>query len=339
MTALLPLLRAQDAAAETIRRALRTGRVHHAYLFDGPDGVGKELAAFGLAQALVCASPTPSREACGVCSACLRAPPDPETRRSGLFPASGVPRHPDVVVLERGLYEPAQLGRRSPETQDLSIDQVRTLVLSHAAYAPHEGRARVFVVRRAEELSTSAANALLKTLEEPIDKMHFVLLTSQPDALLPTILSRVQRVRFAPLPESVVIELLVARGIAREVAERVAPLADGSMEIALSLCDEEATAAREAFVKAALDAIATPTLGATLDLGEREKRDKVALRTNLLALAARLAELAKSPAETREPAERFAERYAHVLQALRDLEANASPQLTIESLFVRMRFG
>ncbi len=326
---LLATVRAQDAAVETIRRALRTGRVHHAYLFEGPDGVGKELAAFGLAQSLVCSSGGPAGEACGACSACQRAVVDPKTRR---------PKHPDIVVLERALYEPAQIGRRTPENQDLSIDQVRTLVLSHASYAPHEGRARVFVVRRTEELSTPAANALLKTLEEPIDKMHFVLLTSQPDALLPTILSRVQRVRFAPLPEATIVDLLVERGIAREIADRVAPLSDGSMELALSLCDEDATAAREAFVAAALEAIEGPTLASALDLGEREKRDKVALRTNLLALAARLAHLAKSGAGL-EPPERHAERYAHILQALRDLDANASPQLTIETLFIRMRFG
>src|SRR5678815_4269703 len=117
-------LRAQDAPVETIRRALRTGRVHHAYLFEGPDGVGKELAAFGLAQALVCEKGGP--EACGTCSACMRAAVDPKTT---------MPKHPDIVVLERALYEPAQIGRRTPETQDLSIDQVRTLVLSHASYA------------------------------------------------------------------------------------------------------------------------------------------------------------------------------------------------------------
>jgi DNA polymerase-3 subunit delta' len=315
-------LRSQDAPAETIRRALRTGRIHHAYLFEGPDGVGKELAAFGLAQALVCDKA--GAEACGACSACVRALPDAKTTRS---------KHPDIVVLERALYEPASIGRRTPENQDLSIDQVRTLVLSHAQFPPHEGRARVFIVRRAEEMSTAAANALLKTLEEPIAKMHFILLTSQPDALLPTILSRVQRVRFAPLPEALVAELLVARDVTKETAERVAPLAGGSMEIALSLCDEDETRAREAFVTSALAAIDAPTLASTLELGERSKGDKVALRTHLLALASRLARISKE----KEPAERWAARYGHVLQALRDLDANASPQLTLESMFIKMR--
>jgi len=318
-------LRAQDAPAETIRRALRTGRVHHAYLFEGPDGVGKELAAFGLAQALVCEKRgDTSAEACGACSACVRALPDPKTTRS---------KHPDIVVLERALYEPAAIGRRTPENQDLSIDQVRTLVLAHAQFPPHEGKARVFIVRRAEEMSTAAANALLKTLEEPIQKMHFIVLTSQPDALLPTILSRVQRVRFAPLPEALVAELLEARGVTKETAQRVAPLSGGSMEIALSLCDEEETEAREAFVTSALAAIDAPTMAATLELGEKSKGDKVALRIHLLALASRLSRIAKE----KEPAERWAARYGHVLQALRDLDSNASPQLTLESMFIKMR--
>ena len=276
----------------------------------------------------MCSNPTPTHEACGVCSACVRAAVDPKTRRS---------KHPDIVVLERALYEPAQIGRRTPENQDLSIDQVRTLVLSHASYAPHEGRARVFVIRRAEEMNASAANALLKTLEEPISKMHFVLLTSQPDALLPTIRSRVQRVRFGPLSEEAVITLLLERSVDESVARRVAPLAGGSLEAALDLCDAEATEAREAFVTRALAAIDAPSLSGAIDLGEQGKRDKVALRTNMLALASRIADVARKSEASGTGTEKWPMRYAHVLQALEDLDSNASPQLVIESMVIRMR--
>ena len=329
---LLSTLEAQPAAVETLRRALRTGRVHHAYLFDGPDGVGKELAAFGLAQALVCERRGDAGEAaCGECSACVRAVVDEETRR---------PKHPDIVVLERGLYEPVQLGRRTPETQDLSIDQVRTLVLSHAAYAPHEGRARVFVVRRAEELSIAAANALLKTLEEPNQRTHFVLVTSQPDTLLPTIRSRTQRVRFGALPEEVVARVALRRGVPAEIARKVAALAEGSVEAALSLADEAESAARDDFVQQTLAAIRAPTLGAALDLAERSKRDKAALRVHLLAFAAHLAHETKravfGEAGSPLPA-RWAQGHAHVLEALRDLDSNASPQLVVETLVLRLR--
>src|SRR5262249_53466545 len=158
------------------------------------------------------------------------AVPRDETRR---------PVHPDVVVVERGLYAPQSIGRRTPETQDISIDQIRTLVLARSAFAPHEGRAKVFIVRRAEELSVSAANALLKTLEEPGARTHFILLSSQPEALLPTILSRTQRVRFAPLPDELVAELAATSGIEVSRAREVTRLAGGSVQAAILLADPE----------------------------------------------------------------------------------------------------
>src|SRR5690349_16535563 len=108
----------QEPAVGTLQRALATGRVHHAYRFEGPAGVGKEMAALALAQALVCSTPAPAGQAfaaCGKCSACARAvafakePPH-------------VPLHPDVIFIERGLYPPEALRRSRPETQDISVD-------------------------------------------------------------------------------------------------------------------------------------------------------------------------------------------------------------------------
>src|SRR4051812_48064913 len=108
---LLSTVLGQSGAIGTLERALRTGKVHHAYRFEGPNGVGKEMTAFALAQALVCATPAPEghvHHACGRCSACTRAvtfssePPQ-------------VPLHPDVVIVERGLYSPEALRRSRPE--------------------------------------------------------------------------------------------------------------------------------------------------------------------------------------------------------------------------------
>ncbi len=286
MSALLASVRAQPTAVETLGRALAMGRVHHAYLFDGPDGVGKELTAFGLTQALVCERRGDrGPEACGECSACARAIPRAgETRRDRL------PPHPDVMVLERGLYDPLTIGRRTPETQELSIDQVRTLVLARAAFGPYEGRARAFIVRRAEELSVSAANALLKTLEEPGPRTHFVLLSSYADGLLPTIRSRTQRVRFGALPDEVVASLLSNRGVPAARAAEVARLAGGSLSNALLLSDPETSSLREEFVSRALASLGTPNLGAALELAEEAKKgDKDVLLAHLRALAAALA--------------------------------------------------
>lgn len=338
---LLSRLRAQDTALRTLERALEGDRVHHAYLFTGPDGVGKELAAFGLAQALVCekrgqgggglfgGEPARKDRACGTCSACVRAVPREEER---------TPLHPDVIVLERGLYTPQQIGRRNAETQDISIDQIRTLVLARAAYAPHEGRAKVIVVRRAEELSVSAANALLKTLEEPGARTHFVLLTSQPDALLPTILSRTLKVRFAPLPDELVAELLEARGVAPERAKEIARLSGGSVEAGDALADPEESEAREAFVKRALDAVAAPTLEGVLSLAEDAKKEKDRLPARLVALAAALAARAADAARAGRPeAELLSARGSLALAALEQLAGNGAPQLVVEATLTRMR--
>ena len=331
VASLLSTVQAQPTAVETLRRALAAGRVHHAYLLDGPDGVGKERTAFGLAQALVCERrPEGASEACGECRACLRAVPRPGDSR---------PLHPDVVVLERGLYDPTTIGRKSPETQDISIDQVRTLVLARSAFAPLEGRAKVFIVRRAEELSISAANALLKTLEEPGARTHFVLLSATADALLPTIRSRTQRVRFGALPDAVVAELLVARGMERALADETAALSGGSMATALSLGDPEASARREEFVSRALAALETRDMGGALELAEEAKKgDKGTLVVQLEALATALAIRARSTAGEPDPrADRDAARHALALAAVRQLDGNASSQLAVEAMLMKMR--
>lgn len=331
MSGLLSTVRAQPTAVETLRRALTAGRVHHAYLFDGPEGVGKERTAFGLTQALVCERrPEGSADACGACSACTRAVPRPDARR---------PLHPDVVPLERGLYEPATIGRRTPEAQDISIDQVRTLVLARASFPPHEGRAKVFVVRRAEDLSQAAANALLKTLEEPGARTHFVLLSSTADALLPTIRSRTQRVRFGALPDAVVADLLVEHGVDRARAADIAPLAGGGMAAALALADPEASALRQEFVSRAMAALEARDLGPALEIAEEAKKgDKAGLIVQIEALAAALGVQARASASApdRRP-DVAAARHALALAALRQLDANASVQLTVEAMLMRMR--
>jgi DNA polymerase III subunit delta' len=331
--ALLGSVRGQSTAVETLRRALCADRVHHAYLFEGPDGVGKELAAFGLAQALVCAERAPgTADACGRCRACARAAP-----RDGARAAA----HPDVVVIERGLYDPSAIGRRTPETQDISIDQIRTLVLARAAFPPTEGKAKVFVVRRAEELSQPAANALLKTLEEPGARTHFVLLSSVGESLLPTIRSRVQRVRFRPLGDSVLVDLLVAEGQPADRAKELAILSGGSVSTALRLADPDASAQRAEVARRAMAAIASPDLGPALELAEEAKKiGKESVGPVLEALAAALADAARRAVADGAPprvAEAAARRYAQVLAAQVELDGNASVQLVFESMLIKMR--
>ncbi len=327
---------AQDTVIRTLRRGLGSGRVHHALLFDGPRGVGKELAAFGLAQALVCEARAGGDRACGDCSACARAVIRESVGPKGVVQREKMPVHPDVVVIERGLHDPARIGRRSPETQEISIDQIRTLVLARAQFGPHEGHAKVFIVRRAEELSISAANALLKTLEEPGPRTHFVLLTEARDWLLPTIRSRAQLVRFGALPETALLRLLAARGIDGPRAEEAARLAGGSLEAALEHADPDALTDRREFATRAFAAIGAKDASQAMGLAEAEKKDKVALRAKLEHLAAALHARAREGIDGPE-ALACAEQHRIALEALVDLDANASPQLVVEAMLLGMR--
>jgi DNA polymerase III subunit delta' len=322
----------QETAVDTLTRALQAGRVHHAYRFEGPPGVGKELAAFALAQALVCTGGDPL--GCGLCDACRRA-----VARSAGRPES--PLHPDVAIVARNFYPAAVIGRSRDEVTEISVDQVRAIVLAHASYPPHEGRARVFIIRDAEELSVGAANGLLKTLEEPRSGTHFVLLTSRGDRLLNTIRSRTLPIRFAPLPEPILRDVLRARGVRATSEERhdlAVELAAGSASSALELVDDEQTAAREAFVNGVLAAASARDLGPGVAFAESVDRDKGELMRELRALSAALAREARAAVEHDPKAAGVcARRYESVARAVVHLERNASPSLAMASLIAELR--
>ncbi|HEY0464840.1 MAG TPA: DNA polymerase III subunit [Polyangiaceae bacterium] len=313
----------QEPAVQTLTRALESGHVHHAYRFEGPAGVGKELAAFALAQALVCEAPVAGRGACEKCSACQRA-----VRLSEEEPH--VPAHPDVILLQRGLYR----GRISAnEATGISIEQVRRMVLERIGYGPHEGRARIFIIRDADELTVSAANALLKTLEEPGQGTHFVLLTSRPNRLLDTIRSRTLPVRFSPLPDALVAQILQAKGL----DPKVAALAEGSVALALDLASEDAVKEREEFVAFAHVALAARDLAPAIKFAEA-RRERDSLRSLLAYFAQSLALGAREQASLRiEQAERAAEQHRIVLSTMQDVDRNVSPALALESMIYRLR--
>jgi DNA polymerase-3 subunit delta' len=314
----------QESAVATLERALTVARVHHAYRFEGPPGVGKELAAFALAQALVCETGGPA--ACGRCSACHRA-----VTLNGDDPR--VPLHPDVVLLGRGLYR-GLLGSSSTEATGISVEQVRRIVLSRGGFSPHEGRALVFIVREADEITLQAANALLKTLEEPHERTHFVLLTSRPSRLLDTIRSRSLPVRFGPLPERVIAGILERRGLDPAVAS----LAQGSAALALELADTESREERDAFVSSALAALAAPDLAPSLKLAEGQRGDRDGLKASLAFFAQAVAAEARRLVTTSpDDALRRAVQHRTILEAMRDVERNVQPALALEAMFVRLR--
>ena len=162
-------LQNQDRVVALLNRAIERDRVPHAYLFSGPAGAPLYDAAIALATALSCT--TAPGAGCAACVACTKI-------------ANAI--HPDVVTLAR-----------EGAAQIVPIESVRTQVIARLGIPPHEGNVRVFIVEEATALAPPAANALLKTLEEPPARTLFVLCTIAPEQLLPTIRSRCQRVRFA----------------------------------------------------------------------------------------------------------------------------------------------
>jgi DNA polymerase III subunit delta' len=249
-------LRGQDQAVSVLRRAIATRRVPHAYLFEGPPGVGKRSAAIGLAMALDCeavrgataALGTPS--ACGICETCRRID-------AGL--------HPDVLTF----------AATGPQ---ILIEQAQEIV-ALGQRAPHEAPARVVVIRDADRLNVNAANCLLKTLEEPAPGTHLVLCTAAPERLLGTIRSRTQRIRFRAVPTATLLEIASVRNLDRARAEVAAVIADGCVARFIGLAsdtEDDGTRAAAALLRAAARGRGiAPILDAAVELGDKESKDRL----------------------------------------------------------------
>jgi len=180
----------QTRAVSLLQRSLEKQAVAHAYLFAGPPYVGKMTLALELAKALNCEAPEPP---CGVCTSC---------QKIVSF------KHADVQVI--GLSGDSNLTDAKPPAE-IGIDQIREM--QHiTSLPPFEGRYKVFIIDGAELLSHEAANCLLKTLEEPVGKVVFILLTSCERLLPATIVSRCQRLELPPLPASEVETTLHSKG-------------------------------------------------------------------------------------------------------------------------------
>lgn len=213
-----------DAVAEHFRQILAEGRLASTYLFLGPAGIGKRLFAMRLAQALLCQASEPERlDPCGKCESCLLL-------RAG--------NHPDVDLL--GLPEgktrlPVELflGDREHRNQEG--------LCHNLSLRPQTGSRRVAIIDDADHFSIESANCLLKTLEEPPPGALLILIGTSRGRQLPTILSRSQVVRFSPLDEASLSQLLQAQGIAASADQLplLVSSAAGSLSRAAELADEE----------------------------------------------------------------------------------------------------
>ncbi len=202
-------LMGQETLVQRLQQAIISGRVAHAYLITGALGSGKKTLAMAFAQALFCNVQPGS--ACGTCRDCRRI-------EAG--------NHPDVIIIE-------------PDAGKIKIDQVRRLKEQFALQA-YEGSWKVGIVVGAETMTVEAANSLLKLLEEPSGRAVIMLLSSSPSMLLPTIVSRCQRIAMKRIPRQLIASFLEREyGLSPERAAVVAGLADGRLGRAKELAKEE----------------------------------------------------------------------------------------------------
>src|SRR5215469_14617013 len=206
-----------EHAIDLLRRALVAQRVQHAYLFAGPEHIGKTLLAQRFAQTLLCTGGWDPHLApqnpCGVCLSCRKV-------------LHG--NHPDVHIIAR-----------APDKQFILIEQVRALQ-SDSARKRLEGRYNIFIIQGMHEMNVQAANCLLKTLEEPEPGVVLLLTALDPGLLLPTILSRVQEVSMHLLTSTQIREALEQRwGVKPREANVIATLAAGRMGWAVQAVEDE----------------------------------------------------------------------------------------------------
>jgi len=322
-----------------LARVIARDSMPPAVLMAGPAGVGKRLTAIAVAQAVNCLQPRSSsefeRDACGECASCRRI-------------ARGV--HPDVIVVEPG------------ETGAIKIEQLRD-VIDRSQYRPFEGRRRVVVINEADAAGADAQSALLKTLEEPPSASLFILISSIPDALLPTVLSRCPRLRFGPLTAAEVARVLKQdHGYSESDARAAAADADGSIGRALESQSDDLTEARDTAQRLLQETARTNDpvrrINLARDLTEgkgtpAEERNRLAVRlrslgsllrdVGIIASRADRGMLANADLEAQLEklsssfdAERSLRAYAAVDRALAALDRNASAKVVADWLLLEI---
>lgn len=232
----------QDHIVQTLKNAIAMNRIGHAYLFAGPRGTGKTTSARLLAKAANCLAEDPAKRPCNVCDNCV---------------AVNEGRFLDLIEIDAA--------------SNTSVDDVREL-RDKINFAPSQGKYKVYIIDEVHMLSTSAFNALLKTLEEPPNHVIFILATTEIHKIPATVLSRCQRYEFRRIPAPVIVKKLQTLtkkegiDIEPEALNLIARQATGALRDAISLVDQLSSIAKKVTLPIAQDLLGTTTNQAVIDL-------------------------------------------------------------------------
>ncbi len=212
----------QDKAIKNLMSAYKADRVPHAYIFSGPEGIGKQATAKQWAKLLLCEEPQKEEntfDSCGKCRSCK------------LFEANS---HSDYQLVYKELKQYTEKGKESDKPPvEMPIDVVREFLIEKASQRPTHSDRKVFVLLEAEKLNKSSQNALLKTLEEPPSYCNIILICTKLQTLLATTKSRSQIITFSPISEDIIAEKLTEKAIEKQKALYLARLSSGSLGKAL----------------------------------------------------------------------------------------------------------
>ncbi len=248
----------QDRAILILQQAFAAGKVPHAYIFAGLEGIGKFKTAREWAKLLLCKSPINEdgfADSCGSCQSCR------------LFEAGS---HPDFNNVYKELIQFTKNGKGKTTPVDLPIDVIREFLIEKVQTKPTLSQRKIFIVSEAEKLNASSQNCLLKVLEEPPPYCCIILLCTRMEQLLPTIKSRCQIVRFSPVDEEKIFEKLKELGIEQKQAQYFARLSHGSLGLACQWAELELADANIYQTKKKLvSSLADYELSDSLDLAQQ----------------------------------------------------------------------
>jgi len=212
----------QDSAIDILQRAYNSDRAAHAYIFAGPEGVGKFMAASQWAKLLLCHNPIVENGFAGSCDSCQSC----KAFDSGT--------HPDFAHIYKELKEFTEDGKGKAPPVEMPVDVIREMLNAKVSIRPSLSKRKVFIISETEKMNASSQNCMLKVLEEPPLYCCIVLLCTRLEKLLPTTKSRAHIIRFGPIHEDRIIETLRGKGLDGNISKYFARLAQGSLGQACS---------------------------------------------------------------------------------------------------------